>query len=324
VIITRTPYRVSFLGGGSDIAGFYENTPGMVISTSIQQYMYISVHPSFNPRETRVKYSKIESVENIEDLEHPIVKAVLRKLNVQGVEISSIGDIPAQTGLGSSSSFAVGLLQAIHAYKGEVVTKEELAKEACEIEIEILREPIGKQDQYAAAYGGLKQFTFNSNGSVDVDPILISDVKRRELEESLLLFFTGITRSASKVLEEQSKNIATDQDKAQALRKMVSMVPDLRAELEKGNIDSLGRYLDEGWEIKRSLASSISNPDIDETYKKARSLGAVGGKILGAGGGGFFLLYCPKAKQEHLIKDLGLKHLPVKFDDEGAQIVYSA
>lgn len=324
MIITRTPYRVSFLGGGSDIAGFYEKTSGMVISTSIQQYMYISVHPSFNPRETRVKYSKIESVENIEDLEHPIVKAVLKKLGVEGVEISSIGDIPAQTGLGSSSSFAVGLLQAIHAYKGEVVTKEELAKEACEIEIEILREPIGKQDQYAAAFGGLKQFTFNSNGSVTVDPVLVPDAKRKELEESLLLFYTGVTRSASKVLEEQSKNIASNQDKAQALQRMVGMVPDLRAELESGNIDSLGRYLHEGWEIKRSLASSISSSDIDAIYKKARDLGAIGGKILGAGGGGFFLLYCPKAKQENLIKNLDLKYLPVKFDEEGAQIVYSA
>ena len=284
--------------------------------------MYISVHPSFNPRETRVKYSKIESVENIDDLEHPIVKAVLKKLDVQGIEISSIGDIPAQTGLGSSSSFAVGLLQALHAYKGEIVTKEELAREACEIEIDILREPIGKQDQYAAAFGGLQQFTFNSNGSVGVDSVLISNAKRKELEESLLLFYTGVTRSASKVLEEQSQNIASNQDKAQALQKMVGMVPNLRTELESGNIDSLGRYLHEGWEIKRSLASSISSSDVDATYKKARDLGATGGKILGAGGGGFFLLYCPKAKQENLINGLGLKYLPVKFDEEGAQIVY--
>lgn len=324
MIITRTPYRVSFLGGGSDIAGFYKKTPGAVISTSIQQYMYISVHPSFNPRETRVKYTRIETVENIDDLEHPIVRAVLKKLNVHGVEISSIGDIPAQTGLGSSSSFTVGLLQAIHAYKGKRISKEALAQEACEIEIDILGEPIGKQDQYAAAYGGLRQYTFNSKGSVDVEPITLSNIKRTELEESLLLFFTGITRSASKVLSEQSKNIANNQGKENALRDMVNMVPALRTELERGNVESLGKYLHEGWEIKRGLASSISSSEIDETYQKARELGAIGGKILGAGGGGFFLLYCPKAKQRHLIAELGLKRLPVKFDQGGAQIVYSA
>jgi D-glycero-alpha-D-manno-heptose-7-phosphate kinase len=324
VIITRTPYRVSFLGGGSDMASFYEKMPGMVISTTIQQYMYISVHPSFNPRETRVKYNKIETVENIDELEHPIVKAVLKKLSVQGVEISSIGDIPAQTGLGSSSSFTVGLLQAIHAYKGENISKEDLAREACEIEIDILREPIGKQDQYAAAYGGLRQFTFNSDGSVAVDSVTVPKSKKEELEESLLLFFTGVTRSASKVLAEQSKNIASDQDKAGALRRMVNMVPSLHDDLENGNVESLGKYLHEGWQIKRGLASSISNSEIDETYQKAREIGAVGGKILGAGGGGFFLLYCPKAKQQRLIAELGLRYLPVKFDDEGAQIVYSA
>ena len=324
MIITRTPYRVSFLGGGSDIEGFYSKTPGMVISTSIQQYMYISVHPSFNPTETRVKYSRIETVENIDDLEHPIVKAVLKKLDVHGVEISSIGDIPAQTGLGSSSSFTVGLLLAIHAYKGETISKEELAREACEIEIDILREPIGKQDQYAAAYGGLRQYIFNNHGSVAVEPVALSDDERVELEESLMLFFTGVTRSASKVLAEQSKNIASDQDKEDALREMVSMVPNLRHDLEHGSVESLGKYLHEGWKLKRSLASSISNTEIDETYQKALDLGAIGGKILGAGGGGFFLLYCPKAKQKRLIKELGLRYLPVKFDEEGAQIVYSA
>ncbi len=303
---------------------FYKNSPGMVISTTIQQYMYISVHQNFNPRETRVKYSRIEAVENIDDLEHPIVKAVLKKLDVHGVEISSIGDIPAQTGLGSSSSFTVGLLQAVHAYKGEFLSKEELAKEACEVEVDILREPIGKQDQYAAAFGGLKQFTFNCDGSVGVEPVVIPDAKRKELEESLLLFFTGVTRSASKVLAEQSKNISSSGDKAHTLQRMVETVPDLRTELERGNIDSLGHYLHEGWKIKRSLASSISNSDIDMTYKNALDFGAVGGKVLGAGGGGFFLLYCPKDKQENLIAKLGLRCLPVKFDEEGAQIVYSA
>ena len=186
MIVTRTPYRISFMGGGSDISSFYEKSYGTVLSAAIQQYMYISVHPSFKSNETRVKYNRTEVVEDINDIEHPIVKAVLQKLNVRGVEITSVGDIPAQTGLGSSSSFTVGLLLAIHTYKGEDVSKEDLAREACEIEIDILREPIGKQDQYAAVFGGLRQFTFRSDGSVGVDTVRMPEDKYAELEESLL------------------------------------------------------------------------------------------------------------------------------------------
>lgn len=322
MIITRTPYRISFMGGGSDIASFYEKSYGTVLSAAIQQYMYISVHPSFKSNETRVKYNRTEVVEDINDIEHPIVKAVLQKLNVRGVEITSVGDIPAQTGLGSSSSFTVGLLLAIHTYKGEDVSKEDLAREACEIEIDILREPIGKQDQYAAVFGGLRQFTFRSDGSVGVDTVRMPEDKHAELEESLLLFYTGQTRSASKILEEQAESLLNNSNKVAALQKMVDMVPQLRNELEQGSVEKLGDYLDEGWEIKRTLANSISNPELDETYKKARALGATGGKVLGAGGGGFFLLSCPKSKQKDLTVGLGLKCIPIKFDYDGATIVY--
>ena len=322
MIITRTPYRVSFLGGGSDIASFYEKSPGAVLSTSIQQYMYITAHPSFNAKETRVKYTRTEVVEDIDDIEHPIVRAALKKLDIQGVEITSVGDIPAQTGLGSSSSFTVGLLLALHAYKGEDISKEDLAKEACEIEIDILGEPIGKQDQYAAAYGGLRQYTFKSDGTVDIEVVNLTQDKRQELEESLLLFFTGTTRSASKILKEQSESLSNDESKTIAMQQMVGMVPQLLSELLQGNVASLGDYLDKGWNIKRHLATSISNSNLNQIYEKARRYGASGGKILGAGGGGFFLLSCPKSKQNNLIAKLGLKYIPVKFDTDGATIVY--
>lgn len=322
MIVTRTPYRISFMGGGSDISSFYEKSYGTVLSAAIQQYMYISVHPSFKSNETRVKYNRTEVVEDINDIEHPIVKAVLQKLNVRGVEITSVGDIPAQTGLGSSSSFTVGLLLAIHTYKGEDVSKEDLAREACEIEIDILREPIGKQDQYAAVFGGLRQFTFRSDGSVGVDTVRMPEDKHAELEESLLLFYTGQTRSASKILEEQAENLSNNSNKVVALQEMVDMVPRLRNELEQGSVERLGDYLDKGWEIKRTLANSISNSELDEIYKKARALGATGGKVLGAGGGGFFLFSCSKPKQKELIANLGLKCIPIRFDHGGATVVY--
>lgn len=323
MIIVRTPYRMSLLGGGSDLPAFYSTSPGMVISTTLKQYMYISVHPTFEDKQIKLKYSKIETASDPATITHPIVKAALTKLGVSGVEITSVGDIPAQTGLGSSSSFTVGLLHALHTHLGNGRTKEELAQEACEIEIDVLKEPIGKQDQYAAAYGGLQHYTFNSNNTVTTQAVSLPMIKQRELEQSLLLFYTGETRSASKVLAEQSKNISSNKNKSSALQRMVDMVPLLRRELERGNIESLGEYLHEGWQIKRDLASSITNPEIDGIYNRALKLGATGGKILGAGGGGFLLFYCPPSRQEGLIKGLGLKCLPVEFDSGGSQVVYS-
>lgn len=324
MIISKTPYRVSFIGGGSDLPSFYNQHPGMVISHTLNKHVYVAVHPNFNAHKTTITYNRIETVKDINAIEHPIVRAALKKLNVHGVEISSTGDIPAQTGLGSSSSFAVGLLRALYAHKGTSITPEQLAHEACKIEMGIPGSPIGKQDQYAAAYGGLNQFIFNSDGSVKTIPIAMPGHKQKDIENSLLLFYTGKTRSATKVLHEQSKNLTHDQQKIKAMKTMVNMVPLLRAELEKGNIDSLGEYLHEGWRIKRSLASSISDPKIDDIYKKARRLGALGGKILGAGGGGFFLLYCQQKKQPGLIDGLGLRHIPVIFDSHGAQVVYAS
>lgn len=313
MIISKTPYRISFVGGGSDMSAFYEHKVGMVLSTTVKQYMYITVQPSFDSNEV---------VYNASSVSHPIVRAVLEKLDIQhGLEITSIGDIPARTGLGSSSSFTVGLLNALYFYQKKTKTKEQIAKEACEIEIKILKEPIGKQDQYAVAYGGLNQFIFNKDGTVEIIPLVISMSKKKLLEKSLLLIFTGVTRKSSDVLLEQQKNIKNNVRKNKILQIMVDLVSPLKKELEKGNIDCLGDYLHQNWILKRQLASKITNPDIDYIYNKARKLGALGGKILGAGGGGFFLFYCPIVKQPNLIKNLGLKSLPVLFDDEGSKVI---
>jgi D-glycero-alpha-D-manno-heptose-7-phosphate kinase len=324
MIISRTPYRISFLGGGSDLPAFYKKYQGSVISTSINQYVYISVHPSFNPDQILLKYDKIEIVTDINDITHPITRAVLRKLGVRGVEITSTGDIPGQTGLGSSSSFTVGLLHALHTYLGNTKTHEELAREACEVEIELLGGPIGKQDQYAAAFGGLNRFDFNTDETVTTAPIALSADKKRQLESSLMLFFTGTKRSASPILSEQSKNISNSKDRAGLLQKMVNEVPALQSELEEGNVAAIGEYLHKGWMLKRELASAISNSDIDLLYSKALSLGAVGGKILGAGGGGFLLFYCPEEKQAIVSKQLGIRQVPLAFEELGSQIIYES
>jgi hypothetical protein len=280
------------------------------------------MHPSFNSRETIIKYDKTEIVKDINDIEHTIVKTVLQKLNISGVEITSIGDIPPQTGLGSSSSFTVGLLLAAHAYKGESIAKQKLAEEACEIEIDILKEPIGKQDQFAAAYGNLRQYIFLDNGSVNVDTVQLPEGGLSELEGSLLLIFTGITRSASKILRDQAETLSGSRSKREALQSMVNIVPKLRNDLEHGNIKSLGEYLDFGWNIKRGLTASITNTHIDSMYNLAKKHGATGGKLLGAGGGGFILLSCPLNKQKNLIKQFNGLCIPIKIDHAGAKIIY--
>lgn len=323
MIISRTPYRMSFVGGGSDLPVFYENNIGMVLSATIKKYMYITVHPSFDPGETRIiLYNKTEIVQDASDITHPLVKAILKKLDIQhGLEITSVGDIPAQTGLGSSSSFTVGLLMALYCYQNITKTREEIAREACEIEMDILNEPIGKQDQYSVTYGGLNQFVFNKDGAVGTFPLTITVKSKKLLEKSLLLFFTGTTRKSSDILLEQQKNIAHNKQKNSTLQKMVDLVLPLRYELEKGNIDSLGDYLHQNWILKRQLSSQISSPDIDLVYEKARKLGAIGGKILGAGGGGFFLFYCPVEKQTDLVNNLGLKSMNVELDNKGSEVI---
>ncbi|KXB61063.1 GHMP kinase [Lachnoanaerobaculum saburreum] len=321
MIITKTPFRVSFCGGGSDMANFYEKYGGCVLSTSINKYCYISIHPYFNENQTVLKYSENELVDSPDQIKHRIFRQVLTDMGIHGVEISSTADIPGGTGLGSSSTFTVGLLNSLNCYKGKFVSKDKLAKLACEVEIEKLGNPIGKQDQYGAALGGLNFIKFNQDGSVSHEPILMEGKTYKELQKNLLMFYTGTTRSANTILAEQTKNI-TSEDKARNLLKMCGLAKDMKVALENNDISSFGKILDEGWQLKKELASGIANPAIDEAYEIAMKNGALGGKLLGAGGGGFLLFYCEEEKQEQLKKAIGLRELDFSFERDGTSIVY--
>lgn len=323
MIITRTPFRISFVGGGSDMEAFYSRHDGAVISTSINKYMYLSSHKFFEPDQIRLKYSQTETVSQIQDIQHPIFKTILEKYNIEGgLEFSSIADVPAGTGMGSSSSFTVGLLHNVRSHLGLESSKEQLAAEACEIEIERLKEPIGKQDQYAAAYGGLNIFRFKSNGSVEVEPVNPGPIKLKCLESNLMMFYTGLQRSASGILAEQKKNISAD-DKFENLKSMTFLVNDLKECLLNGELNDFGKILHENWILKQKLAGSISSGYIDEMYNIALQNGALGGKLLGAGGGGFLLFYCPKENQDKLKEALKpLRYFPFQFEEDGSKVVY--
>ena len=321
MIITKTPFRVSFCGGGSDMANFYEKYGGCVLSTSINKYCYISIHPYFNESQTLLKYSENELVNSIDEIKHKIFKQVLGDMNIHGVEITSTADIPGGTGLGSSSTFTVGLLNTLNCYNGKFVSKNKLARLACEVEIEKLGNPIGKQDQYGAALGGLNFIRFNQDGSVSHEPVLMEGRTYKRLQKNLLMFYTGTTRSANTILAEQTKNI-TSEDKAKNLLKMCELAKDMKVALEDNDISSFGKILDEGWQLKKELASGIANPEIDEAYEIAMKNGALGGKLLGAGGGGFLLFYCEEEKQEQLKKALGLRELDFSFERDGTSVIY--
>jgi hypothetical protein len=321
MIITKTPFRVSFCGGGSDMANFYEKYGGCVLSTSINKYCYISIHPYFNENQTLLKYSENELVDEISQIKHRIFRQVLGDMKVHGVEITSTADIPGGTGLGSSSTFTVGLLNTLNCYNGKFVSKDKLAALACEVEIEKLGNPIGKQDQYGAALGGLNFIKFNQDGSVSHEPIMMEGKTYKKLQKNLLMFYTGTTRSANTILAEQTKNI-TSEDKAKNLLKMCGLAKDMKSALESNDISSFGKILDEGWQLKKELASGIANPEIDEAYEIAMKNGALGGKLLGAGGGGFLLFYCEEEKQAQLKKAIGLKELDFSFERDGTSVIY--
>lgn len=322
MIISKTPFRISFVGGGSDLEAFYSQFEGAVLSTSINQYMYISSHPFFEEDKIRVKYSNTETVNSVHDLEHPILRVVLEKFKLNGIEISSIADIPGGTGMGSSSSFTVGLLHNLYTQVGIEKTKQELAEEACHIEINILKEPIGKQDQYAAAIGGFNIFRFKKEGEVVIEKLDLSSELLTQLESNLCMFYLGNQRRASDILSEQKKNTA-QLDKTKALLEMVSLVDELKSSLIKGDLADMGKILHENWVLKQQLASSITNPIISECYETGMKNGALGGKLLGAGGGGFMLFYCEKENQEKLIHSLSkLRRFNFRFDNEGSQVIY--
>ena len=322
MIISRTPLRISFAGGGTDLKSFYELEPGAVLSTAIDKYIYITVNKKFDHR-IRLSYSKTEIVDTVNEIQHDLVRESMKLTGVtSGIEITSIADIPSRgTGLGSSSSFTVGLLNALYAYKGESASAERLADEACYIEIEKVKEPIGKQDQYIAAYGGLQFIEFMPDDQVFVDPVICKKETKQKLQKHLLLLYTGITRKANTILTEQKSNSASKRDTLSAMRKLAD---ELHKVLREGkNINQVGELLHEGWNLKKQMASGISNPEINELYELALKKGALGGKILGAGGGGFLLLFCPQNKRTAVKNALAnLQETPFKLEPQGSKIIY--
>lgn len=321
MIITKTPFRISFCGGGSDMADFYRKYGGCVLSTSINRYMYITMHPYFDKNRTALKYSKTEIVENIEHIEHSIFKYILNEKGISGVEIVSTADVPSGAGLGSSSSFTVGLLHTIYCYQGKYVSKARLAEEACTVEIDKLGNPIGKQDQYAAAFGGLNFISFHKDDTVSVEPIVTKSETVKKLQDNLVMFYTGLTHDANKILAEQKSNLS-ESNSQNNLIQMCELAKQMKYALENNDLSNFGNILNEGWHRKRELAGRISNPKIDEIYDIALQNGAIGGKLLGAGGGGFLLFYCPENKQAQLEKRLGLERFDFRFEHDGSSVIY--
>lgn len=323
MIICRTPFRISFLGGGSDLPDYYMNHgTGAVISTSIKKYIYLTIHPFFGENKILLKYSQHELVDSRDQIQHEIIRAVFDHFDISGVDLSSSADIPASTGMASSSAFTSGLINICAAYKGIYMSKEEIAKLACYIEIEKLKEPIGKQDQYACAIGGLNLIEFHSSNDVSVERLHLSNSIMESLRDNLLLFYLGKTRKASSILSEQKKNMEQNK-KTENLKKMVSMVYDLKKYLLTSNINMLGELLHEGWLLKKELASGISSPFIDECYDNALKAGALGGKLLGAGGGGFLLFYVLPDKKQSVINALSnLTLTDFDFENTGTSIIF--
>jgi D-glycero-alpha-D-manno-heptose-7-phosphate kinase len=322
MIISRTPLRISFAGGGSDLPSFYLHDQAAVISTSIDKYIYLAIHKFFDPDKIQLKYSKTELVDNFADIKHPIFKECLSLFNIKGVDINSIADIPAGTGLGSSSSFTVGLVNVLNAYAHQYASQEYLASIACDIEINRLKEPVGKQDQYAAAYGGLNFIRFNCDDSVDVEPIIMKPDIKQQLENNLIMIYTGDTRSASKILQKQN-NAMIQKDKRHIQKEMVKQAFELKEALQKNQIDDFGYILHKGWMLKKTLTADISNSVVDILYQKGLAAGALGGKLLGAGGGGFVLFYCPEINQDKFRNIMfDYYELKFRFDSNGSKIIY--
>lgn len=322
MIISRTPYRVSFVGGGTDFPGFYRQHSGMVVSTTIRKYMHIAVSEGFEDH-MRLSYSRTEVVSTVPEIQHPLIREALKLTGLTNdrLHIYSMGDVPAGTGLGSSSAFLVGLLQALWAYRGHYAGPRELAEQACHIEIEVLGEPIGKQDQYAAAIGGLQLVRFNRDDTVDVRPVVCTEVTRAVLDEWTMLFYLGSTRASRAILTEQKANVGRREEQLLQLR---DLVPPFVEVLEKGgDVAVLGDLLHDGWLLKKRLSTGISSPTIDEHYERAREAGAVGGKLLGAGGTGFLLVLCEPNKQADVRQALaGLRHFPVALERDGTRIIF--
>ena len=323
MIIVRTPLRLSFVGGGSDIPAFYKRSEGRVLSCAMDKFVYVIVKSRFDDM-IYVNYSQKECVERVEDIRHDLVREAMKITGVQsGVEITTLADVPSEgSGLGSSSSITVALLHALFTYRNTLVTAEDLARLACDIEITRAGKPIGRQDQYAAAYGGLNEFVFHENDSVTRIPVNLSDSVFRRFSSSLLLYFTGITRKADVILSEQSKN-ADDALKFESQRRMAELVAPFRAALESGGIEECGRLLDENWQLKRQMALGITNEKIEAMYATARNSGALGGKVAGAGGGGVLMLLVPRERQDAVFSAMSdFRELPFMLERSGSKVIF--
>jgi len=321
MIISQTPYRVSFAGGGTDLPAFYRRESGAVLSVAIMKHMYVTVSPRFEAS-TRVAYTRTEIADSIDGIQHTIVREALRKTGLgPHIEITTIGDVPAGTGMGSSSSLTVGLLNALYGYQGRIAGRDQLAREACHIEIDILKKPIGRQDQYAAAYGGLNYIHFNGDDSVDVEPIPCRLETIAELEKRVMLLYTNHQRNADTILEQQSAGTG---DRMSVLREMRDLAAEMRSAIAgNGDLDQFARLLHAGWELKRSLGFGITNPQVDSWYETARRHGAQGGKLLGAGGGGFLLLMADPECHAAIRDALGRpRELPFVVDRLGSRIIF--
>ncbi|MBQ6129793.1 MAG: GHMP kinase [Lachnospiraceae bacterium] len=324
MIIARSPLRITLGGGGTDLPSYYEEREGFLISAAIDKYVYITLHETFE-KGYFLKYSKFEKCNDIEEIQHPIIREALKLLDWKKpcLELCSMADIPAGTGLGSSSSFTTALLRALHTMQGNIVSTRTLAEEACEIEMNRLNEPIGKQDQYIASYGGITCMNFHKDGYVWVDPLRISDETLYNLEDNLILYFTGFSRSAGNILKEQNDK---SKEHNEDMLKNLDFVKDLgyqsKNALEKGDLDEFADIMNVHWEYKKKRSGGMSNPQIDEWYSLARSHGALGGKMIGAGGGGFLMFYVKdKARLRDAMRDTGMSEVRFRFEKEGSRIL---
>ncbi len=323
MIIVKTPLRISFVGGGSDMRDFYSRHDGSVISSAIDKFVYAIVKQRFDDM-IYINYSRKECVENLSEIQHDLVREAMKTTGVtKGIEITTLADIPSSgSGLGSSSSITVALLHALYAFQNVLVTAEQLAEEACRIEIDILGKPIGRQDQYAAAFGGTNKFTFKKGEVIERTPVIMNNTTLRRFSSSLLLYFTGITRSADEILSRQKKNLLSDQ-KIQIMKSMVALVDPFTEAMKKSDIDECGVLLDRNWQLKQQMASGISNDEITAMYEKAKAAGAVAGKVAGAGGGGFLLLIVPREKQNAVFEAMDEhRELPFMTEPSGSKVIF--
>ena len=324
MLISRTPFRISFFGGGTDYPAWYMQHGGSVLATTIDKYCYLTCRylPPFFEHRIRVVYSRIENCQTIDDIQHPSVRAILKHLNLQrGLEIHHDGDLPARSGIGSSSAFTVGLLHALYCLQGKMPSKHQLAQESIHIEQSVLEETVGSQDQMCAAYGGFNHITFMPNGEISIRPVTVSRDRLCQLNDHLMLFYTGIVRTASQIASSYVSDLSK---KRRQLRIMKDLVDDgLNLLVSEQDLKGFGELLHEAWQIKRGLGAKISNPLVDELYSSAREAGAVGGKLIGAGGGGFLLLFVPPERQA-AVRDRFKKliHVPFKFEFSGSQIIF--